>query len=614
MALRESLGDATASVPGERTRAAGQDADQQIVIGEQIRLFYRASARTPYGLFVLLAVLAQFSAEHVPGAWPYLWAVAVAGIYAVRGVLTRRALEERLDGEALQHHCQLMLALTTAGGASAGAGILAFFPMLSPVTQAIVTMLCVGWIAGAVGISSVYPRFFLRYITPFGGCLLAAWLLFGFEHRWTIVFLLLLLMLYLWKTTREIGAKTEESIRIRFENVDLLQDIEARGREIEEASQAKSRFMAAASHDLRQPLMSLNLIYGRLLRAPDHADAMSVAAKLNTPIQTLESILDSLVEISRLDSGAVIPHHDTVDLESFARGLDEEFVPRATASGVAWHVDADPGSAVFDSHLAARVLRNLIDNAFKFTTAGSIHATVRKDTHGTLRFEVTDTGCGIPEAHIDHVFDEYFQVENPHRARAGGLGLGLAIVKRLVGVLGGSIRVHSVEGRGTTFEVAIPTGASHVAGTTPSPQEEVAATVRGRELKLLFVEDDPDLQDAIALWAEGGKAGVLFATDATEALALAASVIAGLDIVVSDYRLPGSMNGMQVIRALRERRSDLPAILLTGDATADLAEEARRNGVSYMAKPVSAERLEQEIRRVVAGGGRFVPNLEVRDV
>lgn len=587
----------TESVTAQTLRS--ERPEDRFIESEQIRLFYKASVRTPYALMLLLAVLAWFMSENIPVQWPFLWAVAVAALYINRGMVTRRALARNLDDDSLRRHCRFVYGLTILGAAVAGLGILAFFGRLPPERQAIITMLCIGWISAAVGISSVYPRFFTGYVAAFGGSLLAAWIFFGYDHRWTIALLLSFLFLYLWRAAKEIGDKAVESIRIRFERIELLKQLEARQRETEEASEAKSRFMAAASHDLRQPLMSLNLLYGSLLRAPTHEAAMSIARKLNAPVLALEAILDSLVEISKLDAGAVSPHKDLVEVERFGVDIQEEFAPRAMEAGIGWKVSASPGLAVFDAHLAARLLRNLVDNAFKFTEAGRVGVTLRS-AGGNLSMVVEDTGCGISPAYRDRIFDEYFQVDNPTRSRARGMGLGLAIVRRLVHLLGGTIRVDSEIGAGTVFTVDLPLGEpADFQASLLLPESDDRHDASIRPLQVLFVEDESSVQDAIATWAEVAHAHALYASDASEALRIAAEIGDAIDIVVSDYRLPGPLNGLELIAALREVRKDMAAILLTGDASSVLAGQARAAGVSFMTKPVSIDRLEAEIQRTL---------------
>jgi len=577
------------------------DQAQRVEIeAEQIGIVYHSAVRSWFPLLVLLTSLAYLIGDHVRGPAPYVWAGTVYAIYLARTLIAYRALRRELDPIALTQHSAIVRGMTTLLGVLAGAGFIWFFRMLPAESQALVTMICVGWIAAAVGVSGAFPRFLLPWFAAFGISLVVAWWLYGSSHRELVAVLLALLVVFLWMTVLDLGKTTSESIRMRFENVDLLQALEQQKQKIQDAYDAKTRFMTAASHDLRQPLMSINLLYGSLMRATDPSAAMNIARKLGVPVRALESILDSLVEIARLDSGVIVPRRTPVDLSTLVNELEEEFVPVANAKDIAFHVRADHGIAVIDGQLTLRATRNLIDNAFKFTQRGSIDVDVRRVDDKALEIRVADTGCGIPPEELERVFEEYYQVDNPNRARDHGLGLGLAIVRRLAQVQGGTVALESTLGRGSTFRIRLPCETHDERRreeAAPRPKHAAASRV---PLRILYVDDDPDLQDSFAIWAESAGATMMFASQSSEAVAIAADPTTRPDIVIADYRLPGNTHGLDLIDELRRRWTEIPAILLTGDASPSLAQAAADRRVHYVPKPVSPERLEDEILRIAA--------------
>jgi CheY-like chemotaxis protein len=271
--------------------------------------------------------------------------------------------------------------------------------------------------------------------------------------------------------------------------------------------------------------------------------------------------------------------------------------PLAQRKGVSLTLSAQPGLLVdTDRTLIERVLRNLLDNAIKYTDRGSIAFEARREGPW-VALAVVDTGRGIPPSEHERIFEEFYQVDNPERDRQRGLGLGLAIVRRLVGLLGGELRVESELGRGSTFTLRL------TAAPDPAPVPEPALAAHRRTLDglhVLVVDDEASVRLGTSLLLEGLGCRASVARGTDEAVEVATHDAP--DIVLADLRLRGEDSGVRAVTALRALRPGLPALLISGDTAPDRLREAERAGLVLLHKPVPAEALAKGIRDALAGG------------
>jgi signal transduction histidine kinase/CheY-like chemotaxis protein len=382
---------------------------------------------------------------------------------------------------------------------------------------------------------------------------------------------------------------------------EALADTRAARDEAEAADLAKTRFLAAASHDLRQPLHALGLYMATLRGGPLAAAQAEVAERMAAAHAALDGMFAALLDVSRLDAGAVMPRWEIVPLAPLVRRLADEWAAEADARGLrlAVFVADDDAASVSDPLLLERVLRNLIANAFKYTRSGGVllACRTRTDAEGRRhhRIEVWDSGVGIAQADHERVFEEFFQLGNPGRDRREGLGLGLAIVRRLARVLGLEVALLSRAGRGSVFRVEglVPAGAAPRAAA-----QSRAALSRLQGRVVAVIEDDAEVRDAmqrlLSMW--GCEARV--AADADALLALGG---APAHAVVADRRLHEGRDGHAEARRLfRAWGRELPLLLVSGDAAAVGA--ARADGVACLAKPVPPSRLRAWLEQALRDG------------
>jgi len=380
--------------------------------------------------------------------------------------------------------------------------------------------------------------------------------------------------------------------------------IKAMERALNVALDAKERFMASASHDLRQPVQALMLFSNLLLKEDLGDGARRLAEQLRESVGSLGTLLDGLLDISKLEAGLVKPVPARVDVGAMLDRLNAEFAPLAAAAGLRLTTVPARLSVQTDGTLLERVLRNLLANALRYTKEGRVLFGVRRRP-GVVRIEVWDTGIGIAENQIDRIFQDFYQVGNAARDRREGLGMGLSIAKRLIVMLGGTLDVRSTPGKGSCFTVGLPTcaedEAAHAAPRAPQAGDDAPA--HGTDALVLLVEDDAVIRMALAMMLEGWGYRVVDAGSVAEALE---HITAGVepDLVLADYRLPDGETGLMLMDTVRRRQGrDTPGVLLTGDTSADRLREAAAAQCALLHKPIQPTLLQDTVRKSLAGGG-----------
>ncbi|MCG5243465.1 ATP-binding protein [Azospirillum doebereinerae] len=383
-------------------------------------------------------------------------------------------------------------------------------------------------------------------------------------------------------------------------------DLRAAKERAEQAVASKAKFMAAASHDLRQPAQSLLMLSAILRRHATTPETADSARKIEQVVLTLKQLLDDLLEVSRLDAGGVTATMGTHDIGDLLQALDAQFGPVARAKGLSFIVSPLRGSVVTDRVLLMRLLGNLIDNAIRYTPNGSVQL-AGLETGSRILVEVRDSGIGIPEDRLDAIWEEFHQIGNPERNRDNGIGLGLSIVKRLAGVLDHPVKVRSVPGRGSVFSVAVPLAAEParpaemetVRIDEPSPRAAHGAD-RSGGVTVLVIDDDGFVLTGLSQFLKSAGHRVHGVSAVAEGLRGLQDGSIRPDIVVADYHLSATENGIEFIaqvRALLGLR--VPAILISGRLDKDVVQRATEQGVEVLAKPVMPDRLSLLIGRLI---------------
>jgi signal transduction histidine kinase/CheY-like chemotaxis protein len=350
------------------------------------------------------------------------------------------------------------------------------------------------------------------------------------------------------------------------------------------ASASKTQFLASVSHDLRQPLQALSMTVAVLAARLPGEEATEIAM-LKRAVDNLSTMVEGMMDVVQLDAGLITAKIAAVPLDPLLHDVRDEFASPAAQHGLALTVQPSALAVRSDAVLLGRIVRNLLSNALKFTPrGGSIDVACAREGD-SVAIRVRDTGIGIPAERHAQIFEEFHQIGNPERDRRKGLGLGLAIVKKLAALLDHRVTVDSEPGKGSTFTVVAPLAASAPGMRAPEPPPGIVLPRR-----VLLVEDDDLVAESTVDLLESWGAAVTRARSADEAYALIDRSHEDVEVAIVDYRLPGD-TGLEVIARARSRWPALPAILLTGDATATLAASAQAGKIELLRKPVTVERL-----------------------
>jgi PAS domain S-box-containing protein len=361
----------------------------------------------------------------------------------------------------------------------------------------------------------------------------------------------------------------------------------------ERESESKTRFLATASHDLRQPIQAMHLLSHLLVHTELPTESAEIAVRLQEAIDGLGDMLAALLDISKLDAGLVKPELSDFRLDEIIRQLNDEHLPLARERGIELKHVASSVYVHSDQNLLTRILRNLLSNAIKYTSSGSVLIGVRR--YGAhARIQVLDTGIGIAEDELGRIFEEFHQLGNTARDRREGLGLGLAIVERLTGLLGYPLEVFSQPGRGSGFSVMVPIAAAGKEQHERLTDSQRVFSTPCEGAEILVVDDEIDIREGLEMSLRRWGYSVRVAADFDQAIDQLEEGPPPV-LVIADYRL-GSKTGTDVIQEVRRMRGrNISALLLTGDATEERSREAARLGVQLLRKPISGEQLRRAV-------------------
>jgi len=373
--------------------------------------------------------------------------------------------------------------------------------------------------------------------------------------------------------------------------------LEAAKRVAEQANLGKSRFLAAASHDLRQPLQTLSLLRGILAKRVKDQSGVRMIAKLGETLSAMSGMLNTLLDINQLEAGIVRPEIAEFPIASLLEHLKTEFAYHVTTKQLDWRVVPSSLAVRSDPRLLEQMLRNLLANAVKYTERGKVLLGCRR-RGDKLRLEVWDTGIGVPAGQLEAIFEEFHQLDNAARERSRGIGLGLSIVQRIGDLLDHAINVRSWLGRGSVFAIEVPLAANEQ--RLPSGANRVEA-IAGPTGAILIVEDDPSVREMLEMLFEGEGHQTTAVAGTDQALSLVARRTLRPDIIIADYNLPGDLTGAEIVARLREAlRREIPAIILTGDISSDTLRKIAGADCVHLSKPAEPEMLTRQIQTLLA--------------
>lgn len=521
------------------------------------------------------------------------WIAVSFLVIAVRYALYRTYAKRKPPANEARRWAWWFTATSMLSGVAWGmAGVLFFVPG-SVGLQLFLYLCIVGLAAGSIIVTCYWLPAYYAYAVP-SVAMCAVRLLFERTTEYQgLVLLMLMFLVIITMVARNQKRTAFEAISLRFENVELIEQLREQKDIAERANVAKSKFLAAASHDLRQPLHALGLFVAALNEPDSRADRGSLTQSINRSLHALEGLFNALLDISKLDAGVVKPEVKDVLLTPLLDQLSAEHEPQARAKGLTWRYSATNTVVRTDIALLETVVRNLIGNAIRYTRQGEVRL-LCTSADGRVRIEVADTGIGIPSERHEEVFREFVQLHNPERDRAKGLGLGLAIVDRLTKLLEHPLEMRSIPGSGSVFVLELPVGDSRAA---EAALDIVAETpLQESPLRVLIIEDEVDARQALVTLLEEWGHDVVAVPSQEEAVAVPGPAP---DAIIADYRLREESTGSEAIRRVQAVwKVAIPALIITGDTAPERLRQAQQSGFVLLHKPVSPGKLRAFLRGV----------------
>jgi signal transduction histidine kinase len=566
-------------------------AEQQRHEAEAVRRLYYGLDGVVQFMPLLPVLLVAGLWQHVAAPWLLTWMVIAMGIPLWRYVLVRRYRDQKPENAQARQWGRLMTWTALIDGLIWGvAGMLFYVPNALP-PQLILLTFIIGIPAGSIFTTSWWPATLYAFSLPALGLTTIELIRHATPGHVGLAIGLIIYIVILAQIIRQAHSAAMETIALRFENLELIQQLREEKQIAEQANRAKSQFLAAASHDLRQPLHALGLFVETLSERIRYPEARMLMDNINRSVAALEDLFDALLDISRLDAGIVdaVPRHTA--LGPLLKRLDAEFATEARAKRLGWHVSMTDVVAVTDPALLERVLRNLLSNAIRYTKQGEVRLNCSVENEAVL-IEVADTGSGILPEHQQDVFREFFQLHNPERDRNKGLGLGLSIVHRLTQLLGHPLELQSQPGKGTVFRLRLPRGDSQA---VVADETDLNKAIEDTPHALvLVIDDEAAVRESMKLLLEGWGYTVVVAASGDEALHLLDCAPAA---IIADYRLRDEETGDNAIRQIQtEWGNDIAALIVTGDTDPERLRMAQQSGFAFLHKPVPPGKLRAFLR------------------
>ncbi len=480
-----------------------------------------------------------------------------------------------------------------------GLAVFLFFSPDSVGIQSFLITIILGYSAGAIVMNSYWLPSSYLLATPV--LLLAASRFFieGGVQNTGVSILLLIYLATVILYSKNIFDSVLGTIKLQFEISDLSKKFEAQKEVAEKANIAKSKFLAAASHDLRQPLHAMGLFANLLDKELETKTQKQLFNQVTHSLDALKDLLNTLLDVSKLDAGVVEKNLKHFPLRKTLDRLSAAFTPEAREKDLTLNLIQNDIVVYSNPALLELILRNLMSNAFRYTEQGSITLKIEETNGNTVKISVIDTGIGIPKDRQEEIFLEFHQLSNPERDRSKGMGLGLSIVKRLLNLLNYSIEIESSPGCGSTFSIFVPLGDKNKV----FDENIIETCINNTSIAgaaILFIDDELQIRQGMKESLEKWECNVLAVASAEEAVTRIKQQDFRPEVIITDYRLRENKTGAEAIQRIRsELDQPVPALIITGDTAPERLREARASGHVLLHKPVQAAQILAFIRRTV---------------
>ncbi len=566
------------------------------VEAELIRTLYQQAYTALIGVVATATGIAAVFFNEVSNQIVAIWLITIYVLSFVRYFSIKKFKAQQDYATAIRWG-QLFAFFAFLSGLTWGAASIIFFTPENLELFNILTLIIIAMSVGSSAALSAYPKAYYLFVVP--AMLPMIWRYLSIDESYYVIFgsLLFVFNFALFSIVRVNNRMLHDSIVLRFENVDLIEQLTEQKEKAEQANVSKTKFLASASHDMRQPIHAMGLFLSVLEERVEKEDQKIIVQKIQKSSDALGCLLDSLLDISKLDAGIIKVVPETFLLNSLFDALNNEFQAVAKEKNLQIKFVSTKLCVNSDYHIIERITRNLISNAIRYTENGRILVGCRRHQGQTL-VAVYDTGIGIPENKMQDIFREFYQLHNPERDRSKGLGLGLAIVERMAKLLDMPLYVKSFEGKGSVFGFVLP--AEYISAPT-TKKAAVSEAVYFDGKMVLVVDEEEDICDSLSELLRNWHCDVVVAASGGEAVELLQKNKKRPDIMLVDYRLRDNEVGTTVIDKIHLLYAGqeidkgispaIPAVIITGDTAPDRIQEAESSGHRILHKPVAADAL-----------------------
>ena len=578
------------------------------IVRESLRVRCHQAFRSFYSLTAVLVVVGLLTWDEVPPVRLVGWLFGTFVALCWRIALCK-AVMRRLDvagRDELDTLARKLFWNTIPLNVAMGAGMWWAAAVSTTEIQFFVTLaICFYAIGALINLSSNAASFQLALALNLGQAI-AFWAMEGVDGMKITVPLLVIAYL-LVSLGRENQRAFARSVRMRFENIQLIAQLDREKQAVEralataeEASRSKSAFLAAASHDLRQPLHALSFYAGSLSMHVQEQKARETVGKVRDTIRVLETLFGNLLDLARFDTGNVQPQLETLDIDEILQHLDSGYRPLAEAKGLELRILGVRAEVRTDAVLLERLLGNLLHNAIAYTETGRVQVSaVLEPSH--VRVTVEDTGIGISVADRERIFDEFQQLHNPGRRRERGVGLGLSIVRRIDRLLDLKLELESEPGGGTRFTLRVPRAAAQLRrGADGAELFAPEGAPQPLGLRVWVLDDEQSVRDALATQLDAWGCVASVAEHESALAALKAAEDAWPDALIADDMLGTEKTGLDVARECAAHMPMDRIIVMTGATRPERLAEIRAAGFTLMCKPANPEELYVRLREIAA--------------
>jgi two-component system, sensor histidine kinase len=573
-----------------------EDPHQLTILREQTKLLFEHLPFVLYGVMASSTGLVAVLWHTGQGTALLLWLLAVYMLTGLRWWVRRHfnKLGAHFDP---QYWIRVAIQFTAASGILWGLAGVMFFST-NPMVLMALSIFLAAMVAGAVSSHAchtpAYVAFALPASLPFIAlCLWQKTPFFAILATVALVFVLINI-----HYGRNLQNMVIQSIRLRFQNAELIGELTLQKRVAEQASVAKTRFLAAASHDLRQPVQAIELLVDALGEDLANHPSRGLLDRIQEAGHGLRNLLNALLDSAKINAAAITAKPRHIQLAPLLKRICNELATQAQHKGLDIRVAKTKACVYTDPALLELILRNYVENAIKYTPEGRVLIGCRKQG-GQIRIEVHDTGIGIPASAQETVFQEFYQLGNPERDKAKGLGLGLYIAHSLGKLLNHDIGVNSTVGKGSMFYVTVPQGdTSHLMDEPSRVQAGGKTPLTGKTV--LLIDDDDLVRASVTEMLSRWQCSTIAAEDAETALRILMARGRMPDAIVADYRLRNKSTGVQAIQSLQAQLGNVPAVILTGDTAPSRIQEARNSGFLILHKPLSGVQLRSTLSELMS--------------